>query len=265
MHRHFILHIGGTNSGKTHDAVEALMQCEKGAYLAPLRLLAYEQYEYMNRYGCVCSLITGEEKRIEENASHCSSTIEMADLDEIYDVVVIDEAQMIADPNRGGGWTASILGILAYEIHVCLAPEAEGIIKKLIENCSDSYEVIYHTRKAELKFEKDRFRFPGSVKKGDALVVFSRKDVHAVAAAVGATLGGGEDVLAVLGDFETDGITVAVHVGDDLECLGVHHIEGAAGVAGGIDVAAVGRGLDGACPCTYLAVLPSCEGRGLAG
>ena len=42
--RNFILHIGPTNSGKTYEAVEVLKKAKNGIYLAPLRLLAYEQY-----------------------------------------------------------------------------------------------------------------------------------------------------------------------------------------------------------------------------
>lgn len=60
LKRHFIVHIGPTNSGKTHDAISAFMAAGKGAYLAPLRLLAYENYEYSNARGCPCSMVTGE-------------------------------------------------------------------------------------------------------------------------------------------------------------------------------------------------------------
>ena len=35
MKRRFILHIGPTNSGKTHDALERLKQAEHGAISAP--------------------------------------------------------------------------------------------------------------------------------------------------------------------------------------------------------------------------------------
>ena len=37
----------------------------------------------------------------------------MADLNTHYDVAVIDECQMIADWDRGGAWTAAILGLCA--------------------------------------------------------------------------------------------------------------------------------------------------------
>ena len=40
--RRFILHIGGTNSGKTYTAIERLKSAAKGVYAGPLRLLALE-------------------------------------------------------------------------------------------------------------------------------------------------------------------------------------------------------------------------------
>ena len=48
MKRKFILHIGPTNSGKTHDALERLKDCSHGAYFGPLRLLALEVYDKCN-------------------------------------------------------------------------------------------------------------------------------------------------------------------------------------------------------------------------
>lgn len=62
LKRHFILHIGPTNSGKTHNALKALKNANSGVYLAPLRLMAYETYETMNENGILCSMLTGEEK-----------------------------------------------------------------------------------------------------------------------------------------------------------------------------------------------------------
>ena len=42
LKRHFILHIGDTNTGKTYQAIQELKSAESGTYLAPLRLLALE-------------------------------------------------------------------------------------------------------------------------------------------------------------------------------------------------------------------------------
>ena len=92
MERHFVLHIGPTNSGKTHDAMEALKEAENGIYLGPLRLLAFEQYEALNGAGYPCSLVTGEERLEEEGAMFQASTIEMLNTQREYEVAVIDEA-----------------------------------------------------------------------------------------------------------------------------------------------------------------------------
>ena len=75
--RHFILHVGPTNSGKSYEAVEALKNAESGIYLAPLRLLAYEKYEELNEAGCYCSLKTGEEEIAVPGATLQSSTVEI--------------------------------------------------------------------------------------------------------------------------------------------------------------------------------------------
>ncbi len=182
MQRHFILHIGPTNSGKTYEAIEALKNAESGVYLAPLRLLAYEQYDNLNRAGASCTLVTGEERREVEGAYLRSSTIEMLDFKRRYQVAVIDEAQMMTDDERGGAWTAAIMGVRAREIHVCAAPSAETLLKRVIEECGDTFEVTYHERKTPLVFENQIFEFPQDVRSGDALIVFSRRDVHAAAA-----------------------------------------------------------------------------------
>ncbi len=184
MQRHFVLHIGPTNSGKTYEAVQELMAAESGIYLAPLRLLAYEQYETMNSNGCPCSMITGEERILMPGSFHQSSTIEMMSLHEEWEMAIIDEAQMVADRQRGGSWTAAILGLRAKKIHICASPDAEKLLTRMIKSCGDSMEVVYHERKTPLEMDEEsaNFRFPEDVKKGDALIVFSRKDVHSVAA-----------------------------------------------------------------------------------
>ena len=111
-----------------------------------------------------------------------SSTVEMADLRTRYDVAVIDECQMIADRDRGGAWTAAILGLCAEEIHACASPDAEALLTRIIADCGDELTVVRHERMTPLEIEKDGFQFPASVRTGDALIVFSKARVHAVAA-----------------------------------------------------------------------------------
>ena len=182
MKRHFFLHLGPTNSGKTYEGVQRLRGAENGLYLGPLRLLAAEQFETLNLDDVPCSLVTGEEQIRVPFSRVQSSTVEMADLKVHYDVAVIDECQMIADRNRGGAWTAAILGLCADEIHACASPDAEGLLTRIIEDCGDELTVVRHERMTPLEVEKDGFQFPNSVRPGDALIVFSKARVHAVAA-----------------------------------------------------------------------------------
>lgn len=181
MQRHFILHIGPTNSGKTFQALERLKCAQNGVYLGPLRLLALEVYEKMNEYGTPCTMLTGQECIAKENSRVTASTVEMADFYKAYDIAVIDEAQMTADPERGHCWTKAILGIQAPEIHVCMSPAAEAAVSHLIELCGDDYEIHRYERKTALVCEETPFRFPEDVQEGDALVVFSKKSVLDVA------------------------------------------------------------------------------------
>ncbi|KAG5642811.1 hypothetical protein DXG03_002095 [Asterophora parasitica] len=48
MHRKVIMHVGPTNSGKTHNALRALAASGTGVYAGPLRLLAHEIWERLN-------------------------------------------------------------------------------------------------------------------------------------------------------------------------------------------------------------------------
>ncbi len=183
MSRRFILHIGPTNSGKTYGALRRLKEAKTGVYLGPLRLLALEIYDRFTDEGVLCNMITGEESIYDPAAGITASTIEIMNTERHYDVAVIDEAQMIADPFRGHNWTRALLGLCADEIHVCIAPEAEEIVKAVIDECEDDYEVIYHQRKTPLSFEKGSLSLR-EVKRGDALIVFSRRSVLSLSAAL---------------------------------------------------------------------------------
>ena len=181
LRRHFILHIGPTNSGKTFQALERLKEAACGVYLGPLRLLALEVYERMNEMGVPCTMRTGQECIEEEGSRVTASTIEMADFDENYDIAVIDEAQLVADTDRGHSWTKAILGLRAGEIHICMSPAAEQAVCHLVGLCGDDYEVRRYERKTELICEDRPFVFPDDVREGDALIAFSKKSVLDVA------------------------------------------------------------------------------------
>lgn len=174
--RKFILHLGETNTGKTYNALERLKQVEKGCYLAPLRILALENYEKLNREGVPCNLVTGEEELLVENAKHVCSTVEKLDVNETYDVAVIDEIQMIGNAQRGKAWTKALLGLRCREIHVCGAFNAKSLLLEILNDCGDSYEIIEYTRQTPLEVYEAPFSFR-NIQQGDALVSFSKKRV----------------------------------------------------------------------------------------
>ncbi|MBU5484012.1 RNA helicase [Clostridium sp. MSJ-11] len=176
LERKFYLHLGETNTGKTYNAMERLKEVKKGIYLSPLRILALENFEKLNREGVKCNLITGEEEILVEDASHISCTIEKLDLREKYDLAIIDEIQMIDDDSRGAAWSRAVLGLKCKEIHICGAINSREVLQEIIEDCYDTYEIKEYKRNVPLQIEGRGFSY-NDVQPGDALVVFSKKRV----------------------------------------------------------------------------------------
>jgi ATP-dependent RNA helicase SUPV3L1/SUV3 len=183
MARRFVALLGPTNSGKTHRAMEHLAQAESGVYLAPLRLLALENYERLQGVTrddgepLAVSLITGEERRLAENGTHVASTVEMLDTKTKVEVAVIDEIQMLADRDRGAAWTAAVCGAPASTVYLVGAPEARRAIEALAERLECPLEVHVLKRKAPLSMEPGAVRKIRNLKRGDAVIAFSRREV----------------------------------------------------------------------------------------
>lgn len=173
--RKIIYHMGPTNSGKTYHAIQALAASQKGCYLAPLRLLAAELYDTLNAKGAKTTLLTGEEVIEVEGATHYSSTIEMAKLNEEFTCAVIDEIQMITDKQRGWAWTRALVNLHAYEVHICGDGSVLNLIKQITDLCGDELEVRNYTRMTELVVE-DKPITLAQLQKSDALIVFSRRN-----------------------------------------------------------------------------------------
>ncbi|MEH7237397.1 DEAD/DEAH box helicase [Bacillus sp. JJ1562] len=170
----YILHVGETNTGKTFQAIQRMKDANSGIYLAPLRLLALEIYEKLNKEGVPCNLKTGEEEKIVEGANHLSATVEMLREKEFYEVVVIDEAQMISDKDRGFSWYKAITNANAEEVHIICSFHAKWMILQLLGN--SNVEVHEYHRDVPLEVEHQLFRL-NQTRKGDALVCFSRRRV----------------------------------------------------------------------------------------
>ena len=173
--RKIIYHMGPTNSGKTYNAIQALSKAKKGCYLAPLRLLASELFDTLNDLGCSTTLLTGEEVIEVEGATHYSSTIEMAKLDQDFECVVIDEIQMITDAQRGWAWTRALININADEVHLCGDQSVYELVEKILKLTGDELEVNNYERKTKLSVMKNQLRLI-DLDKNDTLIVFSRRN-----------------------------------------------------------------------------------------
>lgn len=192
IRRRVHMHVGPTNSGKTHNALRALAAAKTGIYASPLRLLAHEVYHRLNN-GMIlplganpsdppelhkrpCNMVTGEEVRSNDPlGALVSCTIEMLSSHARVDVAVIDEIQMISDPERGGAWTSAVLGANALEVHLCGEEAAVPLVQKLLEDTGDEVVVHRYDRLTPLMVADESLNGDFTkIKKGDCVVTFSR-------------------------------------------------------------------------------------------
>ncbi|KAL6238095.1 hypothetical protein BDW75DRAFT_202620 [Aspergillus navahoensis] len=179
------LHVGPTNSGKTYHALRRLESCKSGFYAGPLRLLAQEVYHRFKSSGIPVSLVTGDEVKLSEGEKSAvvSNTVEMVNLGQTYEVGVIDEIQMIADPRRGWAWTRALLGAKATELHLCGETRVVPLIRQLAALAGDKLVIHRYERLNPLKAMNKSLKGDlTSLQKGDCIVSFSRVGIHALKA-----------------------------------------------------------------------------------
>jgi len=186
--RKIIYHGGPTNSGKTYHALRALREANAdqggGVFCGPLRLLALEVFEELNSEGVYCSLMTGQERKDVPFSNVTSCTIEMVNVNKVYDIGVIDEIQLIGDPHRGFAWTRAFLGLQAREVHVCGSLEAENLVRRLCEETGDDFELRTYDRMSPLKLLEEPLEDYANVEPGDCIVAFSRADIFRIREAI---------------------------------------------------------------------------------
>lgn len=170
----YVLHIGETNTGKTHHALEQMKNARTGLYLAPLRLLALEVYEKLVSEGVNCGLKTGEEEKQVEGATHLACTVEMFYEKTFFELIVIDESQMITDKDRGFSWYKAITKANANEVHIIGSRNSKELITQLLGD--SEIEIREYFRDIPLVVEEKEFAIKAT-EKGDALVCFSRRRV----------------------------------------------------------------------------------------
>ena len=169
-----VAHVGPTNSGKTHSALQFLAETGRGVFAAPLRMLAQEAHRRLSAQlgEEQVGLVTGEE-RINEHAPIICCTAEMAPLS--GEVLVLDEVQWADDSERGSAWTRLLLA--GEYKHILLLGAVEAL--PLIQNAFPDAEVRFFERKAPLDWT-GAVSFQ-SLKPGTVVVAFSRRAVLALA------------------------------------------------------------------------------------
>jgi ATP-dependent RNA helicase SUPV3L1/SUV3 len=170
------LHLGPTNSGKTFQALQELVKAGSGWYLSPLRLLAYEVHETLSREDVPCSLLTGEESIPVKDAKITASTIEMFDPGRSGNCVIIDEAHMLTDPQRGWAWTRAIMDARAPNIHIIGAPYIEPLVTRMVKAAGMQIEKVEHARLTPLKVIKTPWQM-SKLPPRTILIAFSRATV----------------------------------------------------------------------------------------
>ncbi|GAB1598972.1 ATP-dependent RNA helicase SUPV3L1, mitochondrial-like [Argonauta hians] len=181
IQRKIIFHAGPTNSGKTYHALQRFLTAKSGVYCGPLKLLAAEVFHKSNSEGTSCDLVTGEERRFAKEdgtpSEHLACTIEMSNVNTLYEVAIIDEIQMIKDMQRGWAWTRALLGICAEEIHLCGEASSLNLVQELTEITGDTLEVRKYKRLTNLKYLDKALGTFDNVRPGDCFVCFSKKDI----------------------------------------------------------------------------------------
>jgi hypothetical protein len=181
LQRELIMYAGQTNSGKTWRALNDLVAGESGAYLAPLRLLALEGQEEIEKRGRNSSYLTGEERDIREGAQFIASTIEMMDPRRSVDTIVIDEVQLLTDRNRGWAWCQALVGAPARRVIMTGSPDAVPLVQAMAEYLREPLTV--HTLERYVPIEPAAQAMSlAEVEAGTAIIAFTRRDVLALKA-----------------------------------------------------------------------------------
>jgi ATP-dependent RNA helicase SUPV3L1/SUV3 len=84
---------------------------------------------------------------------------------------------MLADRDRGAAWTAAVCGAPANTVYLVGAPEARRAIEALAERLEIPLEVHVLKRMAPLAMEPTAVRKLRNLRRGDAVIAFSRREV----------------------------------------------------------------------------------------
>ena len=187
--------LGPTNTGKTHDAIEKMLEFETGIFGLPLRLLAREVYEKcVKKIGSdKVALITGEEKIIPNSADFFICTVESMPKDKIVDFVAVDEIQMCADKERGHIFTDRLLNSRGEKLTMFLGSQ---VMKNIIQDLVDNVEFEKKERFSKLSYSG--YKKISRLDRKTAIIAFSIEEVYAIAELVRRQKGGAAVIMGSL-------------------------------------------------------------------
>tara|TARA_B100002052_G_scaffold220300_1_gene202249 strand:+ start:3364 stop:5826 length:2463 start_codon:yes stop_codon:yes gene_type:complete len=207
--------LGPTNTGKTHLAIEKMLEHNTGIFGLPLRLLAREVYDKcVSKVGAdKVSLITGEEKIVPNSAQYFICTVEAMPKDKVVDFIAVDEIQMCGDRERGHIFTDRLLNFRGEVLTMFLGSQ---IMKNIISEIVPETKFIEQKRFSQLKYNGQKKI--SRLDRKTALIAFSIEEVYAIAELVRRQKGGAAVVMGSLSP-KTRNSQVDVYQSGDVDYL----------------------------------------------
>jgi len=187
--------LGPTNTGKTHLAVETMLEYKSGIIGFPLRLLAREIFDKcVRRIGSEkVALITGEEKIIPRTPKYYICTVESMPHDISVDFVAVDEIQMCIDYERGHIFTDRLLNSRGEKLTMFLGSHT---MKHIISSLDDEVEFVSRERYSKLTYSG--YKKISRLSPKTALIAFSVDEVYAIGELVRRQKGGAAIIMGSL-------------------------------------------------------------------
>ena len=207
--------LGPTNTGKTHVAIERMLEFDSGIFGLPLRLLAREVYDKcIEKIGLEkVALITGEEKIIPASADYFICTVESMPKDKEVDFVAVDEIQMCADRERGHIFTDRLLHARGQKLTMFLGSQImANIISELIKN------VEFEKKERFSKLSYAGYKKISRLDRKVAIIAFSIEEVYAIAELVRRQKGGAAIIMGSLSP-KTRNSQVGLYQSGDVDYL----------------------------------------------
>ena len=207
--------LGPTNTGKTHRAIERMLDHDSGMIGLPLRLLAREVYDRVTaKVGeSRVALVTGEERRVPKHPDYWVCTVEAMPVSLEVDFVAVDEVQLAAHPQRGHVFTDRLLHARGRKETWFLGSDA---MRDVLAAHVPVAQVVSHPRLSRLSHAGESAL--AKVPPRSAVVAFSMAQVYELAEKLRVLRGGCAVVLGALSP-RTRNAQVAMYQAGEVDYL----------------------------------------------